>query len=813
MNSINDDDTDDMMLMNFSTSLPPTDTTKNTISKSKITGGSWKDRRRLQNMLNGKTNNDKKRTTAIKNINDKSNDKSIKTSKSESTVQNKGAQRETLEESINNKESLDHKVTKSRPPQQTDYNLNKQIVSSLFTSNKSIFTTTNNNERSGEKANPSNAPLLSEQNTFESLGIDNPILLKNLKDRLKVTKPTKIQKLAIPKILSKNDLKKQQKTHENGTKKKNLFIHAQTGSGKTLSFLLPLLNTILSLNEDADGNTGSSKLNRNSGCFALIITPTRELASQIYTVLNTITVHYLVPCLLIGGEKKKSEKARLRKGVNFIIGTPGRILDHLTNTRSLKNNQLASLKYCILDEGDKLMELGFEDTLKQIFEIINQEVTNINYQMILCSATKSDNVGKLGDELLKSYYTVSSSSSDNNTGLNLDANTVPDQLLQKIVIVPSKLRLVTLAGCLSNITMQNMKEKANKKVLRTIVFLSCADSVDFHYDVFAHGSTRIKEILNDTVVSTTNGNTILPSFLKQQKQQEKEEEEEKEQNKKQEEKGKEGESSNKYRTNYVFHKLHGSLSQQVRTATLKHFCSDKGQEGKHLILFCTDVASRGLDLPHVSTVIELDPPFAVEDHLHRIGRTARAGIGGESILFLLPGEEEGYMDYIKPFHPKGWKLMKYDKDVLQMAFSNIDVARGDKRRISNLENKKSFESAWDSNATTWHLNVERRVLEDSKFKNLAINGFTSHVRAYATHISKEKQFFNVKFLHLGHLCKSFGLRERPKNLGMMYSNNGNKRSKDGNEDSSKRRKKEDSRSKMLRLAKLAVKQSSDEFNY
>lgn len=383
---------------------------------------------------------------------------------------------------------------------------------------------------------------------------------------------------------------------------------------------------------------------------------------------------------------------------------------------------------------------------------------------ILCSATMQNGAAKLGDVALQNYKLISSRKIENDDAIT----EAPEQLLQKIVVVPPKLRLVTLAAQLDEIHRKH-KQLQDGVTSRTMVFLSCSDSVEFHHETFSANDLYHRNLVGESVRLLDKGNNILPSF------------------KSDEEPG------------VIFYKLHGSLSQPIRTSTLESFAKDTPTtKGKHLIMFCTDVASRGLDLPHVGTVLEVDPPFSTEDHLHRVGRTARAGQGGEALLFLLPGEEEGYLGKIKSYHPKGWKLLKYDDDLLKPAFEQVNVRRSDK---DDKQDDTVLE--WDTNATTWHLNVERRVLEDSNFKSLAIKAFTSHIRAYATHISEEKPFFNIKFLHLGHLAKSFGLRERPKGIGAQHS-------KDRD---SVKKPKENSKNKMFRLARMAVKESASEFNY
>ncbi|CAI4045135.1 putative ATP-dependent RNA helicase SKDI_11G2350 [Saccharomyces kudriavzevii IFO 1802] len=736
---------DDSMLLNFTTN---DDAAGNSFKQAaKVTGGRWKDRRRMKMKLEGKTASKKRRA-------DVTGDQGLMSGRDENPSKKM------------HKDNANGSAVQEKPKGRNAHNTqgrtlpaDSQFVSSLFTSNREITTAVNTNIHDESVAiNPSNAPLKGD--LFASLGVSD-VVVSHLEQKMRIQKPTSIQKQTIPQIIA-------------NAGKNDFFIHAQTGSGKTLSYLLPIISTILNMETHVD---------RTSGAFALVVAPTRELASQIYQVCSTLVscCHYLVPCLLIGGESKKSEKARLRKGCNFIIGTPGRILDHLQNTKVIKEQLSQSLRYIVLDEGDKLMELGFDETISEIIKIVHDIPINsdkfpkLPHKLVhmLCSATLTDGVNKLRNVALKDYKLIS-----NGTKKDADAVTVaPDQLLQRITIVPPKLRLVTLAATLNNITKDFAAIDPQSKTLRTIVFASCSDSVEFHYDAFSGSDGHHKNLTGDSVRLLTKGNTMFPCF------------------------------SNSQDPNLIIYKLHGSLSQQTRTSTLQHFARDsEATKGKHLIMFCTDVASRGLDLPQVGSVIELDPPFAVEDHLHRVGRTARAGEKGESLLFLLPGEEEKYMDYIQPYHPMGWELLKFDKEILMPAFKDVNVNRNDKFIRKDDKNKggddKEYE--WDTNATTWHLNIERRVVGDSAFKNLAVKGFISHVRAYATHISQEKKFFNVKFLHLGHLAKSFGLRERPKAMGLQSSKDGNGENKPA---------KENAKNKMFRMARMAEKQIVSEFNY
>ncbi|KAH3675095.1 hypothetical protein WICMUC_002927 [Wickerhamomyces mucosus] len=707
---------DDNFFLNISTDTS-TSSINSSKSNSKVTGGKWKDRRKAQLSARGIKKTPKAKPSVESPSNNPENELQPQKTKAKHDY--------PVDERDQKKRSAPIADHENRgPAKQARFvegrgvaGKNNTYVSSLFTSNAEITKRDYDNELELKEA--SNAPL-ADSTTFDGLGL-NEILTKQLTEHMKLSNPTKIQRSVLPRVL---------------TRERDLFVQAQTGSGKTLAFVLPIFQKLMECKD----------LNRTSGIFALILAPTRELATQIYSVMETLNrcCHRIVPGIVIGGEKKKSEKARLRKGVNVLVATPGRLADHIENTERL---DLSNIRYVVLDEGDKLMELGFEETITKILKDIEttSRITattklypNLPYKRIniLCSATIRSNVKKLGEISLKDAETVNVNSVHDVEDMELIENiAAPDQLLQQVCVVPPKLRLVSLASILKDVT------KDSSQGSRTIVFLSCSDSVDFHFQIFAKGGKKFNKITNEQEDPDDNSTVITSPLLSDTS---------------------------------VVYKLHGSLSQQIRTSTLSAF--SKAPADQHTIMFCTDVASRGLDLPYISTVIEYDPPFATEDHLHRVGRTARAGKSGRSVLFLLP-TEENYLDKISQYHPNGVQHKSYE-ELLKIGFGN----------------------KWDMDATTWHLNVERWLLEDTGAHDLAARAFTSHIRAYATHLSSERDVFNVKSLHLGHLAKSFGLRETPKKLG--HNSNG-----DG------KKKKENPKDVMFRRARQAAKAQSDEFNF
>ena len=154
--------------------------------------------------------------------------------------------------------------------------------------------------------------------------------------------------------------------------------------GKTLAYALPLIQRLEQIRP---------KVSRTDGPYAVVLLPTRELAIQSYEVIETLcrTFVWIVPGLIVGGEKRKAEKSRIRKGINIVIATPGRLLDHLNTTKSLS---LKNLLVLIFDEADRLLDMGFEQTVSQILSNVKEQC-NRNIQTGLLSATLSPKVENL----------------------------------------------------------------------------------------------------------------------------------------------------------------------------------------------------------------------------------------------------------------------------------------------------------------------------------------------------------------------------------------------------------------------------------
>ncbi|KAF9918973.1 ATP-dependent RNA helicase [Lobosporangium transversale] len=421
------------------------------------------------------------------------------------------------------------------------------------------------------------------------------------------TKMTEVQARTIPPLLAGRDV----------------LGAAKTGSGKTIAFLVPAVELLYKL-----------KFKPRNGTGVIIISPTRELALQIFGVAkDLLKYHNQTFGIVIGGANRKAEADKLAKGVNLLVATPGRLLDHLQNTKGFV---FKNLKALVIDEADRILECGFEDEMKQIIKIIPKE----GRQSMLFSATQTTKVTDLARISLKAGPLY----------INVDEKketATADGLEQGYVICESDKRFLLLFTFLK----KNLKKKV-------IVFFSSCNSVKYH-----------AELLNYIDIPVLD--------------------------------------------------LHGRQKQQKRTTTFFEFIN--APTG---ILLCTDVAARGLDIPAVDWIIQFDPPDDPRDYIHRVGRTARAGTSGKSLLFLLPSEV-GFLRYLK--HAKV-PLNEY-----QFPAS----------KISNVQSQ-----------------LEKLVEKNYYLNKSARDGYRSYLQSYASYA--QKAIFDVNKLDLVKVAKAFGFSVPPK---------------------------------------------------
>jgi ATP-dependent RNA helicase DDX31/DBP7 len=525
------------------------------------------------------------------------------------------------------------------------------------------------------------------KDSFDSLCLDSRLVQILKKDvangGFEFERLTRVQVKSVPLIIKGRDV----------------LIKSETGSGKTLSYLLPIVQKLVSI---------EPRVNRSDGCLALILAPTRELCQQILETTVKLTqknFHYLVSTAVVGGEKKKSEKARLRKGVSILIATPGRLADHLVNTQSF---DYSKLQFIVLDEADRLLDMGFEKQLTQILSILNEKKNpSLGRQNVLVSATINSEVEQLAKMSLVNPFLVDADDNEQNTatkniltGLKKKQNEnfhTPHQLMEHFMIVPAKARLCALSCFLR-------QEMLSKDKCKIVVFMSTCDAVDFHYTLF-----------NQCTWPCDIGIHTSSLF------------------------GKKGQ----------LFRLHGNISQKERTFTFKNFCSSSTG-----VLFCTDVAARGLNLPTVQWIVQYDPPTETRDYVHRVGRTARSGKEGSSLLFLMPSESQ-YLDYLKQ-HGLVLNALSLEK-CMERVGSKSTCAEGGGSAFRSSK-KKLFHEIVQSELQYL---FEQTILANTDLFEIACQSFHSFIRSYATHSSDTRNIFHVRSLHFGHIAKSFALRDPP----------------------------------------------------
>jgi ATP-dependent RNA helicase RhlE len=346
---------------------------------------------------------------------------------------------------------------------------------------------------------------------FQKLGL-HASLVKNVL-KLGYSSPTPIQSQAIPVVQSGRDL----------------VATAQTGSGKTAAFLLPILHQLL------------ERPLRSTG--ALILTPTRELASQIDEVFRGLAAGTPLRCaLVVGGVPADPQTRSLRGGVEVVVATPGRLLDHLKKGTA----NLSNLHTLVLDEADQMFDMGFLPDLKRIVSRLPAQ-----RQTLLFSATMPHEVARLSRSILRDPLSIS---------VGEQGIAAPD--VTQTAYPVSAQRKTALLGHLIN----SWERPSVLVFTRT-----------------KHGARRLATSLAASGLDVAE--------------------------------------------------LHSDRSPAQRTRAMHVFRARTVP-----VMVATNIASRGLDVRHITHVVNYDVPHTTEEYVHRIGRTGRAGDTGDSLLLVAPEE-------------------------------------------------------------------------------------------------------------------------------------------------------------------------------
>lgn len=352
---------------------------------------------------------------------------------------------------------------------------------------------------------------------FRKLGINEKIL--HVLAEMKFTEPSEIQEKAIPLVVQGKDV----------------IGASATGSGKTLVFAAGILE----------------KIEAGKGIQALILEPTRELAEQVKKAMKNFYKRANLRVEAIYGGVSVEPQIKELERAEIVIGTPGRVLDHLKRDTLQPDN----LKVFVLDEADRMLDMGFIDDVEEIIRQMPKK-----RQTLLFSATIDADISYLARRYTKDAVEVSAVQ-------YVD----PSKLTQVYYETPSHLKFSLLAHLLRN-----------ERAKLVMVFCNTRNNADF-----VAKNLKFSDI--DAV------------------------------------------------------EIHGGFSQNKRNMTMDKFTSSN----KTLVLVCTDIAARGLDIKGVSHVYNYDIPKDDKDYIHRIGRTARAGKEGKAVSILAPRDFENFRKVLK----------------------------------------------------------------------------------------------------------------------------------------------------------------------
>jgi ATP-dependent RNA helicase DDX55/SPB4 len=452
---------------------------------------------------------------------------------------------------------------------------------------------------------------------------------------------------------------------------KDVVVEAVTGSGKTLSFLIPVIEQILRCEEPV----------KKHHIAAIILSPTRELAVQIHKVLLSLLAFHgpsnalikkadaedteleaeseayppdapkIVPQLLLGGTRTVAQdlSAFLKASPNVLIATPGRLLELLSSP--YVHCPQSSFEMLVLDEADRLLDLGFKDDLTKILNLLPKQ-----RRTGLFSASVSEAVDQLIRVGLRNPVRIAvrvkgaDGAQDKRTPASLKMTYVIAKANHKIPMLARLLKLL------------------DPTPLKTIVYLSTCAAVDYFQ-------------------------TLLPAILPKE---------------------------------VVLVPLHGKHPANVRQKNFAKFTNSASPA----VLLTTDVAARGLDIPSVDLVVQIDPPSDPKAFLHRCGRAGRAGRRGLSVVFLHPGREEDYVEFL---------------DVRQTPISKLEVPDI---------------SVNDDDADNVRKQFGSLVLRDRAIHDKAQRAFVSWVQSYSKH--QASSIFRVADLDWVDLARGWALLKLPK---------------------------------------------------
>eukprot|EP00928_Gymnodinium_smaydae_P070358 TRINITY_DN54204_c0_g1_i1.p1 TRINITY_DN54204_c0_g1~~TRINITY_DN54204_c0_g1_i1.p1 ORF type:complete len:700 (-),score=166.91 TRINITY_DN54204_c0_g1_i1:52-2151(-) len=495
---------------------------------------------------------------------------------------------------------------------------------------------------------------------------------------------TPVQAIAIPLLLNHRDV----------------AVEACTGSGKTLAFLIPAVELLLK----ADTSASSA---RAFDVGAAILAPTRELASQINEVLASFlkaavraeptSASRLRAQLFVGGSDASAavdaiRAHRERNALHIAVATPGR-LRGIMELAGKEDFSMKLLEVLVLDEADRLLQLGFEADINAILgQLPKQRRTGLFSATLTSELQRIMKTGMRNPVhvcvKLKKAAQDASGQGDKDKAAAPQGNDAGGSTGSRHE-VPSKLEnyFLTLAAPQRLAFLKHFLERPDVRKGKTIVFFLTCACVDYFHAL-------LREVVEGEAAQKKDKST--PSR----------------------------------RGAGRLEKLHGQMDPKARAKAYEKFCKVDADEGA--VLLCTDVAARGIDVDNVSWVVQFDAPLDPTAYVHRIGRSARAGRGGQSLLLLLPSED-GYVPFLRQ---RGIKVEELPETSSPIVWRDSDHVDGVVQRARKL------------------VETDRTVMLRSS------KAFVSFIRAYQEH--QLPYIFPLKQLDFGSLGTGFCLLRLPR---------------------------------------------------
>ncbi|KAK3950501.1 P-loop containing nucleoside triphosphate hydrolase protein [Pseudoneurospora amorphoporcata] len=464
--------------------------------------------------------------------------------------------------------------------------------------------------------------------------------------KLKFTKPTVIQAQAIPQIMAGHDV----------------IGKASTGSGKTLSFGIPVVEAWLSAAETRKQNKEEKK-----GATALILSPTRELAQQIRDHLQALckglpTAPYI--CSVLGGMAVQKQKRQLQVA-DIVIATPGRMWEVMSSDNSVLAS-LRNISFLVLDEADRLLKDGSFKEAEEIFKALDRQAVEENNEDQKMGNTDEERQEEEEEESEEGEEEEEEEEEPVNKRQTLVFSATFNKNLQQKLAGKSRFKATSTQDM--EYLLQKLNFRETPKFVDANPVHQMAENLkeglimcgDMEKDLYLY-ATLMLQPTRRALVFTNSVNSVrrLTPLLEN--------------------------------LNLPAFPLHSGMIQQARLRSIDRFKANEGakkKNGSAAILVATDVAARGLDIPEVDLVIHYHVPRAAEDYVHRSGRTARASNSGTSILLCGPKEAVPTQRLVAKVHAqaevKAGNSGNNAKKLVSSGLRTIDI---DRRIVAKLRER------------------------------------------------------------------------------------------------------------------------------